>query len=169
MSDSTEAPSRIRRNLLASLLCAALAACTNQVGVAPTSEGEGGTAMTETDFSSFPDMPLPVGGKIVLDRTLIFGSGETWFGRLVINTSHSADDIFDFYMRELPGYGWSEVTSMRSEVSIITHSRRDRIATIQIQSATLRGSRITINVSPRGSPAEALRAPAAPPAEQRAQ
>ena len=153
---------RMTRALQTILLAASLglAACTTEVGV--PAQGEGGTDAQglQQSFTRFPDMPVPEGADIDLDRTLVFGAGEDWFGRLVIGVSHSANDMFDYFKRELPRFGWEEVTSVRSAVSVLTYERQERVVTIQIQGSKFRGSNAVITVSPRGRP----QPPAAPPA-----
>ena len=129
--------------------CVAASACTSQVGVAPAT-GASEPAATRVSFARFPDLPLPSEADINLDRTLVFGGNDTWIGRLVINASGDPNDIFDFFKQKLGGYGWEEVTSVRAAVSVLTYTRQERVATIQIQSHTLRGSEVTITVSPRG-------------------
>ena len=128
--------------------CVAVSACTNQVGVAPAT-GASGPSETRVSFARFPDLPLPREAQINLDRTLVFGGDDTWIGRLVINASGDPNDIFDFFKQKLGGYGWQEITSVRSAVSVLTYTRQERVATIQIQGRTLRGSEVTITVSPR--------------------
>ena len=142
----------IRTSHLASLLAAglALAACGGSVGI-PASEKEGEAPAIEAAFVRFPDMPLHVGVDLDMERTLVFGADESWFGRLVISSSHSANDMFDFYKQKLPEFGWQEITSIRAAISVLTFSRQDRVATIQVQSETLHGSEAAITVSPRGS------------------
>lgn len=127
-----------------------LSACGGSIGI-PASEKEGEAPAIEAAFVRFPDMPLPIGVDFDMDRTLIFGGDDIWFGRLVINSSHSANDMFDFYKQKLPEFGWQEITSIRAAISVLTFSRQDRIATIQVQSATLLGSEVSITVSPRGN------------------
>lgn len=129
--------------------CVAVAACTSQVGVAPTT-GASGPSETRVSFARFPDLPMPSQAEINLDRTLIFGGDDTWIGRLVINASGDPNDIFDFFKHKLGGYGWQEITSVRAAVSVLTYTRQERVATIQIQGRTLRGSEVTITVSPLG-------------------
>ncbi len=102
-------------------------------------------------FARFPDLPLPSEAEINLDRTLVFGGDDTWIGRLVINASEDPNDMFDFFKQKLGGYGWEEITSVRAAVSVLTYTRQERVATIQIQGRTLRGSEVTITVSPRGA------------------
>ncbi len=144
--------------LLASSL--ALSACTTEVGVPAQGEGGKNAQGLQQAFTRFPDLSVPEGADIDLDRTLVFGAGEDWFGRLVIGVSHSANDMFDYFKRELPRFGWEEVTSVRSTISVLTYTRQERVATIQIEGAKFRGSRAVITVSPRGRP----QPPAAPPA-----
>jgi len=139
----------LRATILAAGL--AIAACAEQVGIdPPPSEGSGQTE-SQMAFNRFPDMPLPIGGDISLDRTLVFGGGDTWFGRLVFEVSHGPNDMFDFYKQKLGGHGWEEITSIRAAVSVLTYSRGDRVATIQIQAKALRGSEVTVTVSPKGA------------------
>jgi hypothetical protein len=138
----------LRTTLLAASL--ALAACAEQIGIEPPPTEGSGQTESQMAFNRFPDMPLPVGGDISLDRTLVFGGGDTWFGRLVIEVSHGPNDMFDFYKQKLGGHGWEEITSIRAAVSVLTYSREDRVATIQIQAKALRGSEVTVTVSPKG-------------------
>ncbi len=108
-------------------------------------------APAQASFTRFPDLPMPVSADLQMDKTLIFGANEDWIGRMVIHTSHSANDMFDFYKREMPGFEWQEITSVRSKISVMTYTRRGRVATIQIEGRTLRGAAVTITVSPRGA------------------
>ena len=108
-------------------------------------------APTQASFTRFPDLPMPVSADLQMDKTLIFGTNDTWIGRLVIHSSHSANDMFDFYKREMTGFDWQEITSVRSKTSVMTYTRGQRVATIQIEGRTLRGASVTITVSPRGA------------------
>ncbi|MBT7332706.1 hypothetical protein HN799_05530 [Candidatus Woesearchaeota archaeon] len=144
--------------------CMALAACTQSIGIAPPAKDVAGSTETQAAFTSFPDMPLPTKVDLDMERTMIFGSGDAWFGRLSINTSFGANEMFDFYQEHLPGYGWQEVTSLRSATSVLTYTRQNRVATIQIQERTIRGSEVTVTVSPRGLPKASPQAGSAVPA-----
>ena len=81
---------------------------------------------------------------------LVFGGGNYWFGRLVITTTFSPNEMFDFYANQLPSFGWDAITSLRSTVSVLTYAREDRVVTIQIEKRTIRGAEVTVIVSPRG-------------------
>ncbi|MBT3361820.1 MAG: hypothetical protein HN403_19520 [Rhodospirillales bacterium] len=130
---------------------ALLSGCAQKVGVS-NAVTTGDSGPTVTGFTTFPDMPMAAGGEIDVDKTLIFGAGEGWFGRLVINASNDSGQMFNFYKESLPGFGWQEITSIRAATSVLTYSREERIATIQIEGRTLRGSEVSITVSPRGIP-----------------
>lgn len=99
-----------------------------------------------------------------VERSLVLGARDDWIGRLSMNTSGSTSDSYDFFLREMPKFRWQEITTVRSEVSVLTYSRESRVATIQIRSKTLGGSAIDITVSPRGRPPAASSAGTAMPA-----
>lgn len=144
-------------------VCLVAAGCADKVGIDPATSKQSGDTRTQLAFNRFPDMPMPVGGEIDLDRTLVFGGNDTWFGRLVIKVSHGANDMFDFYKQKLGGYGWEEITSIRAATSVLTYARGDRVATIQIQGRAITGSEVAITVSPKGSPQQTPAAMHAPP------
>jgi hypothetical protein len=103
-------------------------------------------------FSNFPDMPMPSPFDLDVGKTMVVGGAESWFGQMTLTTRFSANDIFDFYKREMTRYGWEELTSIRAPVSVLTYSRQDRVATIQVASRMIYGSEIRVTVSPRGAP-----------------
>ena len=100
---------------------------------------------------------LPPGYKIDSDRTLILGADDRWTGRLTYTTSTNADDTFDFLRREMPNFGWSEMTAMRSDTSLLTFASEStgRVATISIARGSMLGGgvRVDMVVSPRDTPA----------------
>lgn len=100
---------------------------------------------------------LPPGYKIDSDRTLILGADDRWTGRLSYTTSTNADDTFDFLRREMPNFGWSEMTAMRSDTSLIAFSSEStgRVATLYISRGSMLGGGVHVDmvVSPRDTPA----------------
>jgi hypothetical protein len=117
-------------------------------GISSTNNATG----TEPSASIFPDIPIPEGANMIVDKTLVVGT-DKWFGQLALNSSQNPVTIFDFYRNRLPQFGWTEITSVRAPTSVLTYDREDRIMQMQITSSTLRGSEILITVSPRGTPA----------------
>jgi len=129
--------------------------CEHMTGSSAADDGAGQTASgdrTAFGFAQFPDIAVPAGSRMDLDRTLVFGAREEWIGRLTMNSGATATYVYDFFLREMPRFGWREITTMRSEVSVLTYDRGDRVATVQVQKRSLGGSRIDIMVSPRGRP-----------------
>ena len=137
--------------LLALVIAAnVVTACeTNGTFMQPDSSNNNSTNETISPFSQFPNLPIPTGSKINIEKTLVFGS-KPWFGQLALKSSSSTSRLFDFYRENLPQYGWQEVTSVRAPTSILTYSSPERVLAIAIQSATLTGSHVTLTVSPRG-------------------
>jgi hypothetical protein len=61
----------------------------------------------------------------------------------------SGAEVFDFYRYEMPNFGWKEITSIRSDISLITYERGERIANVRIDSSSARGTEVWVTVSPR--------------------
>jgi hypothetical protein len=81
---------------------------------------------------------IPSGARMDLDRTLILGPRETWIA-VVFTSSAGPNDLFDFYNREMPRFGWTGITRARRHQRA-EFSRAERIATVQISRTTLGGS-----------------------------
>jgi len=127
-------------------------ACSQTAQILPASsntDAAGKPSGPVSAFSQFPDIPVPTGAKIIVDKTLVFGS-KPWFGQLTLDASSNANRSFDFFRENLPGYGWEEVTSVRAPTSILTYATEDRVLAIAIRGGTISGSELTITVSPRG-------------------
>ena len=74
-----------------------------------------------------------------IQKSLVFGSESDWFGRLNLIVSMSGAEVFDFYRFEMPNFGWKEITSIRSDISLITYERAGRIASIDTPAASSSG------------------------------
>jgi hypothetical protein len=58
--------------------------------------------------------------------------------------------MYDFYARQMPSFGWKPLTYVRADTSVLTFSRGDRVATLQIKPRTMMwGSEIRITMSPQ--------------------
>lgn len=132
----------------------ALAACGSLSGSAPppsAGKGSGSGTRGKVGFAQFSDIAVPSGATMNVDRTLVLGARDAWIGRLALSAPDNATQTYDFFLREMPKFGWQEITTVRSEVSVLTYMRGDRIATVQIMPRTLGGSKVDITVSPRGA------------------
>lgn len=132
---------------------AALAGCGETTPILSNAGGDDGQAgrKSVSAFSQFPDIPIPSGTKINVEKTLVFGT-KPWYGQLALSSSSNANALFDFYRENLAQYGWQEVTAVRAPTSILTYATAERVLAIAIQSATLSGANVTVTVSPRGQP-----------------
>ena len=135
------------------ILSLSMIACAGQMRsiISPESSKGDGKAPNQISFSRFPDLPMPVKAELNMTKTLVFGTNDEWIGRIEISSSHTPNSIFDFYKQEMAGFEWQEITSVRSDSSVMTFTRFNRVATIQIASGTLGGSKVTITVSPKGA------------------
>ncbi len=134
---------------------AVLAGCS---GVAGSSQPSSNTASTgggtqetgaNAGFARFVDIPMPAKNTIDLDRTLVFGTEKDWIGRVSLSSSMGVSEIYDFYKREMPRFGWSELTSVRSATSVLTYQMDSRIATIQVSGQRFGGAAIEFWMNPR--------------------
>ena len=111
---------------------------------------KGQSAKTAVAYTQFPDIPIPSGAVINIEKTLVFGS-KPWFGQLSLSTSTNVAYVFDFYRSNLPQYKWKELASVRAKSSFLTYDSEDRILSISIEGSALRGAEILLTVSPKGS------------------
>lgn len=123
--------------------CAQTAAIAPSGGTVIGKDGKGKQVSTQ-----FSDLPVPKGAKMNVDKTVVVGT-KIWFGQLTLDTSHGADVMFNFYSRELPNYGWRRIASIRAPTSILTYERHNRVLYIAIRPSRIRGSEVTITVSPK--------------------
>jgi hypothetical protein len=100
------------------------------------------------NLAQFSDIPIPANASMNVGRSLILGARDSWIGRLVYSTSFNSQQAFEFYSREMPAFGWQEITRIRSQVNVLSYTRGDRAATIQISSTTLGGTEVDFTISP---------------------
>tara|TARA_Y100001970_G_scaffold279158_1_gene385993 strand:- start:5526 stop:6044 length:519 start_codon:yes stop_codon:yes gene_type:complete len=100
-------------------------------------------------FQPISDIPIPQGAKLDPDVSLVLGRGDYWTGRLVISLRESASDAFALYLKDMQNFGWNHITSVQTDISILSFAKKLRVANIQIENRTLGGSKVTIVMSPR--------------------
>lgn len=141
------------------LLCAAaiaglsLAGCSGTTLVPNTSSGnssDGKGGQPIPSFTQFTDIPMPSNSSLDMDKSIIFGASDAWHGRLVLNAGGSPAQMYDFYEREMPNFGWSKVTVVRADISVMVYDRESRVATIKLSGGSFAGSVVDVTVSPKG-------------------
>ncbi|MBO6784748.1 MAG: hypothetical protein JJ899_15955 [Alphaproteobacteria bacterium] len=133
--------------LLASAL--ALAACSQGARLAPTTTA--GPSQVEKDFALLTDIPIPRNATLDVERSLILGDLDRWTGRVILNVGQSPTKVFALYQGEMASFGWEPIMSVQADVSVLSFTRGERAATVQIEDRTLGGSTVSVTVAPRQS------------------
>lgn len=151
----------------------ALGAC-----VQDTSKGGGGNFAGDLPyvFADFSDIPRPDRVTMDMKETRIYGRDNDWLGTITFKSPYDIEGMFDFYISEMPKFGWVEITTVRSDNSVMAYIRARRVAVIQIASNPFGGSRVAFTVSTAppgvravgedGAPSGRRARPAAPEATQ---
>jgi hypothetical protein len=122
---------------------------TRSADVQPKGAGSDQDGVSETPrFTQFTDIPIPANAEVDLDNLLVLGTEDGWIGRLALTSGHGMIDMYAFYEREMPRFGWDQITIIRSSISTMTYSRGPRIATITLHPKTTGGSNINFTVAP---------------------
>lgn len=120
---------------------------TSGTSVVGGSSPEQPDAPAATDNLQISDISMPPGAKLDAAGTLMIGSGDHWFGRVVIKTDTSTVQVFNHFKSGMPALGWRLVSMMQSKSSLLIFQRGERIAMVQIESMQLGGAIATVNVS----------------------
>ena len=127
-------------------------ACTQERYPSYSEQTSNPATTKNSSFSLFPDIIVPAGATMDVDRSLVLGGRDEWIGRLSMDVRGEPSQVYDFFISKMPVKRWQEITTVRSEISVLTYSRDERIATIQIKRKTLGGCKVDVTVSPKGGP-----------------
>ncbi|MBO22190.1 MAG: hypothetical protein CMM26_07465 [Rhodospirillaceae bacterium] len=142
----------LRSHLLFLAAAIALTACTQSAKLQPTSTGKSGdNTGIEKNFSLLTDIPIPQDSTLDVDRSLILGDLDRWTGRIVLNVGQGTTQTFALYQTQMSNFGWKPIMSVQADTSVLSFTRGERAATVQIDKRTLGGSTTTITVAPRHS------------------
>ncbi|MFT7178363.1 MAG: hypothetical protein ACI9EP_001552 [Oceanospirillaceae bacterium] len=126
-----------------------LSACTMPATIMPTTNDEILDGNSSVVTNSYADIPISVNDQLVVEKSLLLNTGEQWIGRAVLKSKLNIVQAFEYYMINMATYGWISITAVQSNISVLTYEKASRVATIQIEQGTLRGSQISVTVSPR--------------------
>ena len=135
----------LNKKKIASLIFLFLFSCTGEPLI-PT-KGPDGAPGTELNFAQFDDIPIPIGSSLNQKDSIIISKKESWLGRLVFNSNKKQLGLFDFFRNELPKFGWSKLSEVRAEYSLLNYTNGNRIASIQIFPNALIGATVSITVT----------------------
>lgn len=97
------------------------------------------------------DFPFPQGSQIDSHKSLIFGAGSHWIGRLVIVASKSSGEMFVFFRESLSAQGWSLISASRSKSSVLIFQKDVRVINVEVNDSGVlsSGSEIIITATPK--------------------
>ena len=133
------------------LLVVTMFGCSSS-GISDLSKRSSSSASVQPVYEAskaFADIPIATNDSVDIKKSLLLNTGEQWIGRAVIKSSQNIEDAFAYYQANMPDKGWRAVTSVQSEVSILTFEKMSRFAAVQIQSGL-----VTVTVSPRETEAD---------------
>lgn len=103
----------------------------------------------ENTMARIDDIPFPKKTSLNLNESLILGEGTNWSGQLKLSVPEDKIKVFNFYIRNLPDYGWKEQTTIRGEVSVLNYlGDNKRVTIITIAKGGFNSSEVLISVSP---------------------
>ena len=136
------------------LILVLVSACTLPATTIPTAGGPTLAGDSEVVTNSYADIPIAANDELAVDQSLLLNTGEQWIGRAVLKSKMDTVQAFEYYLNNMPNHGWINITSVQSAISVLTYEKGSRVATIQIEKGTLRGSKISVTVSPRDAVAQ---------------
>lgn len=143
-----------------SLACALLlvACAPGQAVTGPTSP-DPSAGSTPSNALPVSDIPIPAGAKFDAEQSLIMGAQDRWLGRIVLRVDMAPAESYNHFSKGMAAFGWNAITAVQARISSLTFQRGERVAMVQIESASLSGVLVSITVSPRQSAtAESARA-----------
>ena len=97
-------------------------------------------------------LQLPTGAKIINERTLILGAGDSWVGRITMEVGKDTNTAYSFFLEQYPRQGWQLVSAVRGANSLIVFTKQDRNATVEIRDGSLAVSATAVlTMTPRPS------------------
>ncbi|MBO89100.1 MAG: hypothetical protein CMP14_06220 [Rickettsiales bacterium] len=137
---------KIKMVFSATVVIVLLGACAQNEPLSATQSNSAASLKTEI-FRPVSDVPIPKDAALNAERSLILSDRDEWTGRLVMYSSITATEAYAFYKTQMPLFDWTPIMSIQSETSVLTFSRTERAATIQIERRALGGSSITVTVA----------------------
>ena len=146
----TTAPTTKVLIVLLTAFCAS--ACTTMSGSAV---GGDSTVTEATAKQLSGDVPLPPGTVIKQQDTLVMSAASTWLGRISLSVSGEPQAVFTYFKDGMPASGWTLTSSSFSKTSLLTFTKGERVANIQMQGTSFGGNDVLITVAPAARAATA--------------
>ena len=137
----------MKKVLVSLIFAAALAGCQHNEAMYQTDGSN--MSGSSPSFAQFNDIPIPEKAMMDLKSSLLLGGSSAWIGRLVFSAPYTLNGMFDFYMTEMPKFGWKEITVVRSKISVLSFEQNERMATIQLEPDMVNDTIVSFTVSPK--------------------
>lgn len=102
-------------------------------------------------FASYSGIPIPEPAYIDLNQTRALGYGENWSGTLIFTAPFPSHEVFDFYISEMPKFGWSDVATVRARISHLTYIKDKKAIQILIEKDGNSESYVTLTAIPNNT------------------
>ena len=99
-------------------------------------------------LSSISDIPIPSKSIIDLEKTFILGKEEDLMGRVSLTNKKNIDEIYSFFLNEMPKFSFNEKTSIRSDVSTLIFENKKKTIFIKISKIKFGKTYIEITATP---------------------
>ncbi len=109
------------------------------------------------------DIPMPPYHTLDLERTVMVGNDTEWLGRASLTALIEPIGVWEFYRREMPNHGWTEISVSESPNRVLFYQRGGRVAVVEVWPGP-NGSRIEVWMNPRPVQAAPAVTAAPPPA-----
>ena len=123
----------------------AIAGCANISG---TAVGNDSMVTEATAKQLSGDVTLPPGAVIKQQDTLVMSAANTWMGRISLSVAGDPQAVFAYFRDSLPTTGWTLTSSSFSKTSLLTFTKAERVATVQMQGTNFGGNDVLITVAP---------------------
>ncbi len=131
------------------LTCLFVSACTSTGG---SVVGGDSTVTDATAKQLSGDVPLPPGAVVKQQDSLVMSAASTWLGRISLSVSGDPQALFTYFKDGMPASGWTLTSSSFSKTSLLTFTKGDRVASIQMQGSSFGGNDVLITVAPAARP-----------------
>ncbi len=118
------------------------------VACTSTPIGNDSTVTEATTKQLSGDVPLPPGAVIKQQDTLVMSTASTWLGRISLSVAGEPQAVFTYFKDGMPASGWTLTSSSFSKTSLLTFTKGDRVANIQMQGTNFGGNDVLITVAP---------------------
>ena len=100
----------------------------------------------------FTDVPVPSKFKLDRRKSFIYEAGSFKAGIITYTGWSKLDALVDFYKKEMPDFEWKMISIFEHNDITLVYSKEGWNCTVNLSSANLGGSRITIKIGPINTP-----------------